>query len=78
MRITVHVTPRARKPGVERQPDGTLRVAVSAPPHDGEANDAVVAALAEHFGVARGRVRILRGLRGRHKIVEVDAGRPAG
>ena len=74
----MHVTPRARKPRVERRADGTLQVAVSAGPHDGEANDAVIAALAEHFGVARGRVRILRGLRNRHKIVEVDAGGSAG
>lgn len=78
MRITVHVTPRAGKPRVERRPDGTLHVAVSAAPHDGEANDAVVAALAEHFGVARGRVRILRGLRNRHKIVAVDTGDSTG
>lgn len=71
MRITVHVTPRAGTPRVERRPDGTWHVAVSAAPRDGEANDAVVAALAEHFGVGRGRVRILRGLRTRHKIVEI-------
>ncbi len=75
MRITVRVTPRARTPGVERRPDGTFHVAVTAIPRHGEANDAVVAALAEHFGVARGRVRIVRGLRGRHKVVDVDAGR---
>ncbi|MHB8732182.1 MAG: DUF167 domain-containing protein [bacterium] len=74
MRITVHVTPRARRPGVERRADGTFHVAVAAPPHEGEANAAVVAALADHFGVARGRIRIVRGHRGRHKVVEVDAG----
>ncbi|HLY22663.1 MAG TPA: DUF167 domain-containing protein [bacterium] len=73
MRITVHVTPRARRPGVERRADGTFHVAVSAAPHEGEANEAVVAALAGHFGVGRGRVRIVRGHRGRHKLVEVDA-----
>ncbi|HKX17132.1 MAG TPA: DUF167 domain-containing protein [bacterium] len=78
MRITVYVTPRAGKPRVERRPDGTWHVAVSVAPHDGEANDAVAAALAEHFGVARGRVRVLRGLRNRHKIIEVDGGGFAG
>lgn len=77
MRITVRVTPRARKPGVERRPDGTFHVAVTAAPHGGEANDAVAAALADHFGVARGRIRIVRGLRSRHKVVDVEAGRGA-
>ena len=72
LRITVHVTPRARRPGVERLPDGEYRVAVAAPPHEGQANNAVIAALADHFGVSRGRVRIMRGHRGRRKVVEVS------
>jgi uncharacterized protein len=70
-RITVHVTPRARRSSVERRPDGTFRVAVTAPPHEGQANEAVIAALADHFGIARGRVRIVHGRRGRRKIVEI-------
>ena len=72
MRITVHVTPRSRRAGVARRADGTFHVAVTASPHEGAANAAVIAALADHFGVSRGRVRIVRGHRGRHKIVEVD------
>jgi uncharacterized protein len=72
LRITVHVTPRARRPGVERLPDGGYRVAVAAPPHEGQANNAVIVALADHFGVGRGRVRIVRGHRGRRKVVEVS------
>jgi uncharacterized protein (TIGR00251 family) len=71
MRATVTVIPRARTTRVERLEDGTLRVAVTAPPHEGRANAAVVAALAEHFGVPRSRVRILAGRSGRRKVVEV-------
>jgi uncharacterized protein YggU (UPF0235/DUF167 family) len=47
-------------------------VAVTASPHEGEANEAVVAALAGHFGVGRGRVRIVRGHRGRLKVLEIS------
>ena len=72
LRITVDVTPRAHRPGVERLAGGGYRVAVTAPPHEGQANDSVIAALAEHFGVSRGRVRIVRGHRARRKIVEVS------
>jgi uncharacterized protein len=71
MRITVHVTPRAHRPGVERLPAGGYRVAVGAPPTEGRANDAVIAALAEHFGVSRSRVRIVRGHHGRLKLIEI-------
>ena len=72
MRITVHVTPRSRRPGVARLPNGAFRVAVAAPPLEGRANDAVIAALAAHFRVHHGRVRIVAGHRGRRKVVEVD------
>jgi len=44
---------------------------VAAPPREGQANAAVVAALAEHFGVPRSQVRIIRGAGSRHKIVEI-------
>ncbi|HKV46181.1 MAG TPA: DUF167 domain-containing protein [bacterium] len=71
MRATVTVIPRARAARVERLEDGTLRVAVTAPPHEGRANAAVVAALAEHFGVPQSQVRIVAGRSGRRKVVEV-------
>lgn len=71
VRVTVHVAVRARRTAVEPRPDGGLRVAVTAPPHDGLANAAVVAALAQYFGVARSRVRILRGRRGCRKVIEI-------
>jgi len=71
LRITVQVTPRARQSGIAALPDGTLHVRVTAAPHDGQANDAVTAVLARHFGVSRGRVRIVGGRRARRKIVEI-------
>jgi len=71
MRISVTVTPRARSARVERVGERAFRVAVTAPPHDGRANAAVVTALAEHFGLPRARIRIVRGGTGRHKTVEI-------
>ncbi|HXX38149.1 MAG TPA: DUF167 domain-containing protein [bacterium] len=71
MRLTVHVIPKARHPRVEPRDDGTLMVAVTAPPHEGRANAALVLALADHFGVPRSRIRIVHGHGGRRKIVEI-------
>lgn len=71
MRISVHVTPRARHSSIDRIEDNRFRVAVTAPPHEGRANEAVIELLAEYFRVPRSRVRIVRGQAGRHKIVEI-------
>ena len=76
MRISVHVTPRARHASVDRGAHNRFRVAVTAPPHEGLANRAVVELLAEYFQVPRSRVRIVRGQAGRHKIVEISAEAP--
>ncbi len=72
MKIAIVVKPNARKEGIEKLPDGTLRVFVNEPPQDGRANDAVVRVLARYFGVARSAVRIVTGIRGRRKLVEWD------
>jgi uncharacterized protein YggU (UPF0235/DUF167 family) len=52
--------------------DPALVVRVHPPAADGRANAAVVAALAEAFGVRRDAVRIVTGATSRTKLVEVD------
>jgi len=71
MRIRVRVQPNARSPGIERLPDGTLRVRVSAPALDGRANQGLVRLLAEYYNVTPGLVRIVHGARSRSKLVEI-------
>ena len=71
MRVTVRVVPRARREMVERLPDGGFRVAVTAPAHEGRANEAVIAALAAHLGVPRSKLRIVLGRASRRKVVEI-------
>jgi len=71
MRISVHVTPRAHHASIDRVEHNRFRVAVTAPPHEGRANEAVIDLLAEYFRVPRSQVRIVRGQAGRRKIVEI-------
>lgn len=49
-----------------------LTVYLREKPVDGEANQALIRLLAEHFGVAKSCVRIRTGARGRQKLIEVD------
>ena len=69
-RLALRVTPGARTEGFEIG-DGTLLVKVRAKAKDGEANEAVLALLAEALGVATSRLRMLRGATGRDKLVQL-------
>jgi uncharacterized protein YggU (UPF0235/DUF167 family) len=63
----IHVTPRARRPRVGGTHGDALRVAVTAAPVGGAANEACACALAEAFDVKRGAVDLARGAKGRRK-----------
>ena len=70
-RLALRVTPGAREQGLSIE-GGRLQVKVRAKPKDGEANEAVLALLAEALGIATSRLRMLRGATGRDKLVQFD------
>lgn len=69
--LEVLVQPRASRTRVLGEHDGRLKVALAAPPVDGEANAALVEFLAGALGVRKAAVSILRGETGRRKTVRV-------
>ncbi len=72
MLISVRVAPRSSKNEImSKLPDGTLKVKLAAPPVDGRANEALIKLLSKEFRVAKSRIRIVRGMRGRNKLVEI-------
>lgn len=71
MKISIVVKPNSKRPGVEKLPDGSYRVAVKSPPVDGKANEEVVEALARYFKVPKKNICIVHGAGGRKKWVEV-------
>ena len=80
VRIGIRLTPGARADrlyGIAAAPTGpVLQAAVAAPPEAGRANAALAALLARACGVPPRAVAILRGHRGRYKLVQI-AGDPA-
>lgn len=70
--IDVQVVPRSSRTAVGPWVGDRLRVAVTAPPVDGAANQAVIEAVAEALGVRRAAVTIVRGETGRRKTVRVE------
>lgn len=71
MKFFLQVKPKSSTARIEQKNEKELTVWVREVPEDGKANDAVLRAVAEHFAVAPSRVRIVRGARGRKKIVEI-------
>jgi hypothetical protein len=79
--VTVRLTPRGRADRIEGivfSADGgtALRVAVTAPPAEHRANDALVRLLATQWHLPRRDIAIVAGLKSRDKTVHI-AGEPA-
>jgi len=71
MKISVRVHPKASSVRVVVKSPGECDVWVTAPPTDNRANEAVREALAAFFSVAKSRVQLVRGAKGRVKLFEV-------
>lgn len=69
--IAVRVTPKASRNAVVR--DGEIiRVYVTAAPEGGKANAAVIKLLAKTMGIAKSRLRLLRGQTVREKLFRLE------
>ncbi len=70
--LAVRVTPRASKNEIsEILSDGTVKVHLTAPPVDGEANEALLKFLSNVLKVPVSHLEIVAGARGRDKIISV-------
>jgi uncharacterized protein (TIGR00251 family) len=65
--LPVRAQPGARKAGVLGEQAGALKVAVTAPPEGGRANQALVEALREVLSLKRSQVELLSGATRRDK-----------
>jgi uncharacterized protein (TIGR00251 family) len=73
VRLALRVQPGAKRDGLlARLASGEWKVAVSAPPLEGRANEAVVELLSGLLGVKRRQVVVTRGASSRQKLVEVE------
>ena len=66
--LAVRAQPGARKTAVLGEQAGALKVAVTAPPEDGRANEALVEVLRRWLGVRRSQVELLTGATNRNKV----------
>ncbi len=70
MKIDVKVIPAAKK-SLIKQEGNLWKIYLSAPAIDGKANKALIALLATHFNVRKGQIEITKGLKLRHKTINI-------
>ena len=67
--VSVRAQPGARRNAIVGEQAGALKVAVTAPPDKGRANDAIMEVLAEALGLKRSQVELIAGQTSRAKKV---------
>lgn len=70
--LELSVTPRAATDRVGPFRDGVLRVRVTRPPADGEANRAVLRLVARAIGLPVSRLSVVAGERARRKRITIE------
>jgi uncharacterized protein (TIGR00251 family) len=70
--LGVRLQPKAKKNQVIGELDGALKLAVTAPPIEGRANEACIRFLADLLKVARSSVTIATGASSRNKVMRIE------
>ncbi len=76
IRFSVHVRPRSSRSTIVGVRDGSLDVALKAPPAEGAANEELRKLFARVFEVTRRDVSIIVGVASRNKLVEINGVAP--
>jgi hypothetical protein len=71
MTFSIKVHPRARKNAITGVIGDALKLALTAPPVDGKANQAVIEFFADLFAIPRSSVTIASGETSRNKVVRI-------
>lgn len=69
--LRLYIQPKASRDALVGVHGDEIKVAITAPPVDGQANAHLVKFLAKQFRVAKGQVVIEKGELGRHKQVKI-------
>ena len=71
MRITVKVKPNSKVKDIKVTGKNEYTLRVRSPAFEGKANQAVVDLLSEYFRCPKSRIKILHGLTGKTKLIEI-------
>lgn len=73
--LALHIQPGAKRTEIAGIHDGTLKIRISAPPVEGQANAKLLDFLKKAFDVPSSQVILKQGSGGRRKVVEIHGSR---
>lgn len=73
--LSMRVQPKSSRNDLAGIGDDLLKVRITAPPVDGQANTHLIRLLAKWFGVSRSKVTLVRGDTGRMKQIRIESPR---
>ena len=71
-RLEVYIQASASKSEVAGLHDGVIKIRIAAPAVENAANRALVEFVADELGIAKRCVRVVSGMSGRRKVLEID------
>jgi len=69
--LAVRVHPGARRNAITGMHDGAFKIALTTPPVDGRANEALIAFLSDALHIPRSRITLLSGATSRSKLLRI-------
>lgn len=70
--ISITVLPKSSKNEIFPLEDGSYKIKITAAPVDGEANKKLIELISEYFDISKSSVEIVKGSRGKKKMIELD------
>lgn len=71
MTIEVRVKPNSKRSEISYL-ESSYTANLRSKPHEGKANTELISLLAKYFDVSRSCIRIVKGMKGRIKVVQID------
>jgi len=69
--LALHIQTRASQNKIVGQYGDRLKIQITAAPIEGEANAELIKFLAKFFSISKAQVKLMKGLQGRNKLVQI-------
>lgn len=70
--LEIQVQPRSSRNQLVGEQDGRIKIKLTAPPVEGEANQALINFLAQLLDIPKKNIKLLKGESCRHKLIEIN------